>query len=424
MKKGHLLLIIILLIIVISCIWFLIKKPNTESPVVETPINALIEKVNDRNNYYMVENCVNKFYSYYISVFENKNPEEEDVKKLYNLLDEEYIGFYNITEENLPTILPKINDSIANIYNMYASKQSENIYVYIVSGILREKRTNELTDFQIMIKIDLKNKVFSVLLKDYIENQYPDLTLGSNLTIESINNIEKNRNNAYVYEEISDKTHVLSLFERYKEEAIYNIEKAYEDLDETYKISKFETIEKFKEYIENNKDRYNKTKLNSFKKTEENGYIQYVCIDEDGYYYIFRETELIKYTLILDTYTIDLPEFLEKYNSASSMDKIGYNIQKVLDAINCKDYEYVYSKLDFEFKAVNYPTIEKFKQEIQAKMFNQNEVAEVSSYNEGSTYAFKLTIVDVKDNTKKQDMTIIMQLKDGTDFVMSFSFSK
>lgn len=424
MKKGHLLLIIILLIIVIGCIWFLIRKPNTETPVVERPVGAAIEKVVDRDNYYMVENCVNKFYSYYISVFENKNPEEEDVTKLYNLLDKQYINFHNITEENLPTILPKINESIVNIYDMYVSKQSEDISVYIVNGVLIEKRTNELSDFKIMIKIGLKNKVFSVLLQDYVETKYPNITLGNNLTIDQLNNIEKNRNNSYVHEEISDKTHVLNLFERYKEEAIYNIEKAYENIDETYKTAKFGTLENFQKYVENNKSRYSTSKLSVYKKTEEEGYSQYVCIDKDGYYYIFRETELMKYTLILDTYTINLPEFLKKYNSASSMDKVGYNIQKVLDAINCKDYEYVYDKLDFEFKAVNYPTIEKFKEKIKSKMFNKNEVKAVSSFNEGSTYAFKLVITDKDDNTKEQDMTVIMQLYDGTDFVMSMSFEK
>jgi len=424
MKKGHLLLIIVFLIIVIGCIGFYLRKPNTEAPIVEPPLGGPIEKVTDRDNYYMVENCVNKFYSYYEAIFENKNPEEEDVKKTYNLLDKQYIKFKNITEENLSTILLPINESVVNIYNMYVSKQSEDISVYIVKGILRDVTSKELTNFIIMVKIDKQNGTFSVLLQDYIDEKHKDINIGTNLTIESFSNIERNRNNIYVLEEITNKTYILDLFARYKEEVLYNIQLAYENLDEQYRTYKFGTLEKFKEYVEKNKARHTNMELEQFKVSEEEGYKQYIGIDKDGYYYIFREVELMKYTIILDTYTIDLPEFLERYNAASTVDRVGYNIQKVLDAINSKDYEYVYNKLDFEFKAVNYVTLEKFEKDIQEKLFERNEVKKVSSYNEGSTYAFKLTITDVKDNEKERDMTVIMRLGEGTNFVMSLSFEE
>lgn len=424
MKKGHLLLIIILLIVVIGSIWLYLKKSNTEPPVVEPKIGGVIEKVTDRNNYYMVENCVNKFYSYCASIYENKNPEEEDVIKTYNLLDEQYINFKNITQENLSTILLPINESAVNIYDMYVSNQNEYISVYIVKGILREVTSKELTNFTIMVKIDKQNGTFSVLLQDYIEEKHKDTNVGSNLTIESVNNIEKNKNNIYVLEEITNKTYILDLFARYKEEVLYNTELAYESLEEEYKTYKFGTLGKFKEYAEKNKDRHSNMELEQFKVSEEEGDKQYIGIDKDGYYYIFREIELMKYELILDTYTVDLPEFLEKYNAASTVDRVGYNIQKVLDAINCKDYEYVYNKLDLEFKAVNYVTIENFEKAIKDNLFERNEVKKVSSFNEGSTYAFKLTITDVKDNTKEQDMIVIMQLGEGTNFIMSFSFEE
>ena len=424
MKKGHLLLIIILLIVIMGSIWLYLKKPNTAPPVTEPQIGGVIEKVTDRNDYYMVENCVNKFYNYYASIYENKNPEEEDVEKTYNLLDEQYINFKNITNENLSTILLPINESVVNIYDMYVSNQNEQISVYIVSGILRETISKELNSFRIMIKIDKENGTFSVLLQDYIEEKHKDLNIGSNLILESLNNIRKNRNNIYVLEEITDKTYILDLFARYKEEVLYNTDLAYEHLDEQYKINKFETLGNFKKYAEVNKDRHTQIELQQFKISDKEEYKQYICIDKDGYYYIFRETELMKYTLLLDTYTIDIPEFLEKYNVASSVDRVGYNIQKVLDAINAKDYEYVYDKLDFEFKALNYMTLESFENAIKDKLFDRNEVKKVSSFNEGSTYAFKLTITDVTANEKEQDITIIMQLGEGTNFVMSMSFQE
>ena len=275
-----------------------------------------------------------------------------------------------------------------------------------------------------MIQIDLENGRFSVFLQDYIVTKYPNWSVENKLTIESLNGIEKNRNNSYVYEEISDKTYALELFDRYKEEALYNPELAYESLDAEYKSLKFETLEKFNNYVEKTLKTNTDAKIEKYLLTEKDGYTQYVCIDNYGYYYIFRLVGLMDYSIILDAYTVDLPEFLEKYNSASSVDRVGYNIQKCLEAINNKDYAYVYDKLDFQFKAVNYPTLENFEKDIKAKLFDRNVVKKVSSYSEGSTYAFKLTIADAEGTEKEQDMTIIMQLKEGTDFVMSLSFEK
>ncbi len=422
MKKGYLLLIIVLLIVIIGCIWSYLSKQEIENPTVDEPVGAPIEKVTDRNNYYMVENCVKKFYSYYSSIYENKNHEEEDIEKTYNLLDKEYIDYKNISEENLDTILLEINESVVNIYDMYVSEQSEDIYVYIAKGILREKLSNELSNFQIMVKIDLNNKTFSILPQDYIEANYPEIKIGDALTIKQLNNIEKNRNNSYVFEEISDEAYMVDLFLRYKEEVLYNQDLAYEKLDEEYKNIKFATLKVFKEFAINNKERHSQMELEQYKVSKQEDYTQYIGMDQDGYYYIFRETGLMEYSLILDTYTVDLPEFLEKYNNAIHVDRVGYNIQKVLDAINYKDYEYVYNKLDFEFKAVNYTTLESFEKTIKTKLFDLNEVKKVKSYTEGSTHVFKLTITDTNDNTKEQDMTIVMKLLEGTDFVMSFSF--
>ena len=70
------------------------------------------------------------------------------------------------------------------------------------------------------------------------------------------------------------------------------------------------------------------------------------------------EEEVGKYSVVLDTYTIDLPEFIEKYNSANEKTKVGLNIQKVFDAINNEDYEYVYNKLDNTFKQTNFKTVQ------------------------------------------------------------------
>ena len=420
MKKGNLLLIIIsVLILIIIGVFIKIKSMKPEPiPPISIGIDGQVEIVTDRNNYYMVQNCVKKFYNFYSSIFEDMYEKEENIEKTYNLLDEKYINFKGITKENIETKLPEVKESVVNIYNMYILAQDEKAAVYVAEGILRRELTNELSNFQIMIQIDLQNETFSVLPQDYIQSKYPNLDIGTNIKIEQVNNIEKNRNNSYVYEEISDSTYILDLVERYKEEAIYNPELAFDNLDNEYRVKRFGTLDSFKEYVNDNMN----IEIEKYVITKADDYTQYMCMDTKGYYYIFRETGLMKYTLILDIHTLDLPEFLEKYNKANTVEKSAYNIQRCLDAINNKDYAYVYNKLDFEFKAVNYPTLENFELIIKTKLFNRNEVVEVQSKSEGTIYIYKLTIGDMENSNNKQKMTVIMQLKEGTDFVMSLSF--
>ena len=102
--------------------------------------------------------------------------------------------------------------------------------------------------------------------------------------------------------------------------------------------------------------------LAQYQVTEEDGYTQYLLVDQNGKYYIANETAVMKYTTLLDTYTVDLPQFTESYNSANDSRKAGLNLQKVVDAINNNDYEYVYNKLDETFKSNNFPTLESFEQ--------------------------------------------------------------
>ena len=110
-------------------------------------------------------------------------------------------------------------------------------------------------------------------------------------------------------------------------------------------------------------------------------------------------------------------EFVEKYNSANEKTKVGLNIQKVFDAINNEDYEYVYNKLDNTFKQTNFKTVQEFKNYI-IQNFSGKQLKYGECQQQGSLYIFNITITE---GTKQTNKRVIMQLKDGTDFVMSFN---
>ena len=162
--------------------------------------------------------------------------------------------------------------------------------------------------------------------------------------------------------------------------------------------------------------------LAQYQVTEQDGYTQYVLVDQNGKYYIVNETAVMKYNTMLDTYTVDLPQFKERYNSSNDAEKAGLNLQKIVDALNNNDYEYVYNKLDETFKSNNFQTLESFEQYIQDNLYTSANV-EFSNYqNSGELHIFDATFTD-KNNESSNAITktFIVKLLEGTDFVMSFN---
>lgn len=444
--KKIIIILIIVLIILLSIVAFLIihrknisekyqATPPTEIPEIE--IDSKLKSVNARNDFYKVEQCVNKFYTYYSAIYGTqkdnyimddeaiasiKQEQEQNVNAVYNMLDNEYINYKGITKDNLSTKLNKIDTSIINITNMYISEKTTNMAVYIAQGTLRNKTTAKISQFQIMLKLDSSNRTFTVFLQDYIAEKYKDLKLGNDIEIKIEKNIEKNGNNTYDFSNISDEKYVTDLFNKYKEEILYNPELAYKHLDEEYKNKRFRTLENFKKYAKNNVRKNVIMSLEKYQKETKDGYTQYVCIDQKGNYYIFKETAVKDYTLILDTYTLDLPEFVQKYTDASEEDKILMNIQKVFDAINAGDYSYVYNKLDNTFKANYFKTEADFEKYIKENLYQNNAISYGKYEKNQETYIYNINIRN-EENTESKSINkkIVMQLKTGTDFVFSFN---
>ena len=130
----------------------------------------------------------------------------------------------------------------------------------------------------------------------------------------------------------------------------------------------------------------------------------------------------MKYNIILDTYTIDLPEFIEKYNKGNDQVKVGMNIEKINNALNDQDYNYIYEKLDDSFKNNNFNTYQKFVEYAKSNFFKANEIEYEQFSKEGNTFIYELKLKSSEDeNASTKNMTIIMQLLEDTNFVMSFN---
>ena len=231
--------------------------------------------------------------------------------------------------------------------------------------------------------------------------------------------IKNDIDNVNQYKVINDETYITDEFNTYKRDLLYNRTRAYKLLNTEYSTKKFGTQLSFENYVKSNIYKLGTMTLSKYQKKQADSHTQYICVDLNQNYYIFNENGIMNFNVILDTYTINLPEFTERYNKASDEEKVLLNIQKCFAAINDKDYNYVYSKLDNTFKSNNFKTLADFQKYISSNFFEKNEISASNARKQGDIYMYDIKIRN-EEGTKSITKTFVMRLNENTDFVMSF----
>lgn len=215
----------------------------------------------------------------------------------------------------------------------------------------------------------------------------------------------------------------------YKALMLSNTNEAYKYLDNEYRNLKYGSLQEYKDFIISNNDDINDFEMKAY---SINGN-RYVCKDGKDNFYIFNVNKVLDYTVVLDTYTVDLPEFTEKYNKVSAQEKVALNINKVITALNDKDYKYIYNKLADSFKDNYFNNEDELKEYLSNKLYDNNEINFGKFSDEGNgIYTYEIELSEISneneaaqegkgDNFARIKMNVVMQLKEGTDFVMSFS---
>lgn len=444
MSKSNLykiiIVVVIIIIIIVALLLLLLNRDEYENetyvPAPSVTYSEKVEKLEDYNKFYSLEEMIKKY-----CIYDSYGNSEG----IYSVLDNAYCEANGITLENAVNKIERHNLSDYNLILEEAYIYDDSLYpVFFTKSIIRN--TEEKQELYLILKMDQANLTFSVIpinkevFDGYVNNQ------GSKLATSPI---EKNNYNTQEDVTVSEKDVLDKYFDNYIYELMYRPEEAYSRLNEEYRIAKFTDYNDFLNYINVHNSEITQMDIKSaktledfatedeyseymasyelkgidlYKIEEKEEYKQYVCIDDFGNYYIFRENGVNDYDILLDTYTIDLPEFLEQYNNSNRKDKVLYNVQKIMDALNSKDYRYVYNKMDETFRNNNYKTLEEFEQYIQNSIFEKNTVGYTNYAESGD-----ISTVDLKlqDKTETEDgiytMTVAMQLKEGTDFVMSFT---
>ncbi len=450
LKSIIIILSIIIIVVIILMVYFMHQQKSTtideqgdieESKYVEGSyeLNHTIEEIESEQEYVIVKYILQEIQVYinYLNYdlsgtriqFSNENEEKDFLNKYIkqgtdiiknNIMPKEYVEKFNITDEKIYKELAKYANKDIKINDIYVCENSINIKTYIVYSESLDTKEK----FNIALVIDSNNNSFYMMLEDYINdmdiNKREDL-IGKSIE-QNIENIEKNEYNTFNVPSNISQAYISEIFNDYKEYLNNDIEKAYNMLYDEYKQKRFNSIDEFEQYIKSRAEEFSDMELSKYKIDVYEKYNEYICLNQYGDYFIFLETNPIKGNVILDTYTIDLPEFIEKYNKENEQVKVGMNIEKIISALNTKDYKYIYDKLDNSFKNNKFTTYQEFEKYAKSNFFDKNKVEYKKFSNEAGIFIYELklkTLEDSKENAK--DMTIIMKLLEGTDFVMSFN---
>ena len=346
--------------------------------------------------------------------------EAEIYKSVLEMLSMEYKNKNNINEENINQKIKFLNEKLIIITLKNKEIVQENTEKFCVNAIAVNEENKLKSNFCIFVNLDIKNKTFSIEPIDSNNETFDSIKINNNNAI-----IEPNDNNTYNDVSMGNEQLINKYLNDFKKIAISVPTISYSYVEEEYKRLKFPNEEKYIEYIQNNKKRISQASVTKYRVRYSENYNEFICVDQNNFYYIFRQekNKPLNYNVILDTYTIDAAESIEKYNNGSVQQKVGMNIEKIISAINCKDYDYIYNKLDEKYKENNFPTIDRLEEVLKNNAFDIN-IANYNSFKENGNdiYTYNITI-KAMDSEETKPMTIVMKLLEDRNFVFSFSFN-
>ena len=433
-KKIIVILICIIIILLIATIVIIknkqdgdvafINKEIEEQELAEEPENTI--QISD---YFRVKDCIQNFVdianiqnSIYYDKQEDGNQiynEKTHKEILYTMLNESYIKENSVTTENIFNYVKPFNTK-QRFYPTSVKVLSEGeIVKYKVAGITQDLDYKSAQEVYYGVSLYNSNNAFSIWPLD--KNSFETYTAKDNIT--KID--EKEGYNICNLSQINDELIAIEYFEAYRFLTLANPEYTYNMMTEEYRNKRFETYENYVKYIKDNYNEFKEIIPKRYLSTFNGQYTKYVIQDQYKNNYIFDAVDTLKYHVSLDTYTIEGEKFNSTYSGASEDQKVQMNIGKFFDMINRHDYRTSYSCLADSFKNNSVKSENDFENIIKNNLFkfNNYKVNELKSIG-SKTYECQLSVTDdTESNIDTIYMTIIMQLQEDKNFVMSFSFN-
>ena len=273
-----------------------------------------------------------------------------------------------------------------------------------------------------VVLLDYVNNTFAILPKEYIESEKIDLFESENIQLYNEEIIEKNNDNAFSIESNIDQEMCQKYFTNYKTNMIYDVEFAFECLNKEYATKRFGELDNFKSYLRNNWKEINKVELKKYQVNHNGDYTEYICVDQFGNLYIFKEDAVLNFTLQLDTYTIPTEKFIEAYQAKDKKNKVMMNIDKWVQMLNNRDYTAAYKVIDETYRKNTFGSQEEFENVMREKLPLHYEIQYSNFSEENEINIQDINLIAIEESGEATPITIIMQLRDELDFVMSFRF--
>lgn len=372
MKNSKKALKIIILLIVLICIILTVlimlnyKKENSEEVMSSSEtaggdeeVEYKMEELKDPTKFFSVESCIQK----------NKNP-EFIAKDMYLL-------------------------------------EGETIFTYAVYG----------KGEYYIVKVDIDSLKYSI--EKVEEQEYKNAKEGKI----KVDKLGKDTKEEFEYLMITEEDMCRIYLQRFNQLQIENSREAYELLEENYKKERFPSYSDYEEYVDQLKNQLEESVLSKYSVEYFDSYTQYIIVDIYNRSYTIEATGVMNYKIKLDNYTIKIADYEKNYEKLDEQEKVMSNVYIFLQMINTKDYRHAYELLDETFRRNNFATLDEFKRYVNEKFFNYNidsDKAKIKT--EGKYYLYETQIFENNSRaSEKKELTIIMLLKEGTDFVMSFN---
>jgi|GEM_PF-2996582 len=432
--KFFIITLIILIIILLSMLYYFTSIDSNNNITQGDPglmieyDSSKIEIVESKSEFFTVVSCINTFFdvinnnsSGYYGRDDNNNyvriTSDEQINQLrINLLSDEYIEKNNITVNNISRYIDKIDESVMFIPLEMRKIGGISIDNYIAYGYIIDISNNYIKDVYMRINMDKNNRTFSV---EPIQNE--NISIDDIRFVYNEEVIEEKENNKYRIRQMNYEDIAKEYFSMYKKIVISNVEVMYNLLDDEYKEKRFGNIEEFKRYVNTNKDEITSAQMVSYLVNIRDGYTEFVCRDNNDNLYIFKDTSPMKFKLELDEYTIISDKFKSEYDRSNEQYRVMMNIDKWVMMLNNRDYKTAYNLLDETFRKNTFGTVENF--EINMKNIFPSYY-DVTYNNFSKERDINMQTITLKDrnsgSTIGREMSIIMQLKENYDFVMSF----
>ena len=284
--------------------------------------------------------------------------------------------------------------------------QGDRIMTYIVLG------NNNIC---YIVRVDVYNLAYEI--KEIKESDIDKISIKEDET-----EILNNGNNNFKYKQISIEETVKMYYEEINRLELEETEQMYNKLNEQYKKIRFPTYNDYKVYVEEMKEVIQNSVISKYSVEEKDGYREYTLVDNFNNTYIVRAKGVKNYSVLLDNYTIKVDNYSENYSKLSNEEKVRSNVYIFIQMINTKDDTNAYNLLADSFKNNYFKDQKSFEEYMKNNWFSYNLQTNIDIKSEGINYICNVTLRDGAGSASNEtNKTIIMQLKDNTDFIMSFT---